>query len=99
MKAEGSRKERKRRFGFVACLGRSNVGKSTLVNKLVRQKLGIVSRKPQTTRRRARAIVHHGNSQIVLVDTPGLTSIQNRVNESLIREARAVVKVGSEIVV
>lgn len=86
------RPRREGRFGFVACLGRSNVGKSTLVNKLARQKLGIVSRKPQTTRRRARAIVHHDNAQIVLVDTPGLTSIQNRVNDGLIRETRAVVK-------
>lgn len=81
-----------RRFGFVACLGRSNVGKSTLVNRLARQKLGIVSRKPQTTRKRARAIVIHGSCQMVLVDTPGLTAIRSRVNEGLVKEARAVVK-------
>jgi len=60
------------RSGFVAILGRPNVGKSTLVNQLVGRKVAIVSPRPQTTRNRIQGIVHRANAQIVLIDTPGL---------------------------
>ena len=75
------------RCGFVACLGRTNVGKSTLLNRLLGVKLGIVSRKPQTTRRQVRGIINPAGGQVVLVDTPGLPGVNSAVNESLEREA------------
>ncbi len=60
------------RSGFVALLGRPNVGKSSLTNRLVGERVAIVSDKPQTTRRRITAILHLQGAQIVLQDTPGL---------------------------
>jgi GTPase len=60
------------RSGIVAVVGRPNVGKSSLVNALVGQKVSIVTRKPQTTRHRIQGVVHRPEGQAVLVDTPGL---------------------------
>ena len=58
--------------GFVAIVGRPNVGKSTLVNRLVGHKVAIVSPRPQTTRNRIQGIVNRENAQVVLIDTPGM---------------------------
>lgn len=68
--------------GFVALIGRPNVGKSTLVNHLMGHKVSITSRKPQTTQHEVRAILTEGNSQLVFVDTPGLN---NRMQQPLSR--------------
>jgi GTP-binding protein Era len=76
------------RFGFVVCLGRTNVGKSTLINRVLGQKLAIVSRKPQTTRRRVRGILNLEKAQVVFVDTPGIHGVDRPVNRSLERQAR-----------
>lgn len=68
--------------GFVAIVGRPNAGKSTLVNKLVGQKVSIVTPRPQTTRNRIQGILNRENAQIVLIDTPGIhrpSSVLNRM--------------------
>ncbi len=71
------------RSGFMAVIGRPNVGKSTLVNYLAKKKLAIVSDKPQTTRNTIRAVVNEKNSQIVLIDTPGLHKPKDEFSRSL----------------
>ena len=58
--------------GFVALIGATNSGKSTLINTLVGKKVSIVTQKAQTTRNRIRAIIQEKNCQIILVDTPGI---------------------------
>ncbi|HKY31345.1 MAG TPA: GTPase Era [Candidatus Polarisedimenticolia bacterium] len=73
--------------GFVTIVGRPNVGKSTLTNLLVGQKVSIVSDVPQTTRRRIHGIVHHPRGQIVLVDTPGIHRPQHAMNRWMVAEA------------
>jgi GTPase len=75
------------RAGFVAVVGRPNVGKSTLVNRLVGQKVAIVSDKPQTTRNRILAVVNRPGAQIVLFDTPGIHKPMHRMNERMVDAA------------
>jgi len=75
------------RSGFVAVVGRPNVGKSTLVNRLVGEKVAIVSDKPQTTRNRILAVVNRPGGQIVLFDTPGIHKPMHRMNERMVEAA------------
>ncbi len=75
------------RSGFVALVGRPNAGKSTLVNALVGTKVAITSEIPQTTRHRLRAIVDRDDSQMVLVDTPGLHKPLDALGEELNRSS------------
>lgn len=85
--------------GFVALVGRPNVGKSTLLNRLVGQKVSITSRRPQTTRHRILGIKTLGNRQTIYVDTPGLhAGGESLMNRALNRTARASL-VGVECVV
>ena len=75
------------RCGLVAVVGAPNAGKSTLVNALAGTKVSIVSPKPQTTRFRIRAVVMHGRSQIVLVDTPGIFRPRRRLDRAMVAAA------------
>jgi GTP-binding protein Era len=80
------------RSGFVAIVGRPNAGKSTLVNRLVGQKIAIVTSKPQTTRNRIQGIVSKENAQVVLIDTPGLHDAKTALNKQMMREVAAALE-------
>lgn len=75
--------ENKFKSGFVGIIGRTNVGKSTLVNNLVQQKVAIISPKPQTTRRRIRCVVNRDNYQMIFIDAPGIHKPRDRLGERL----------------
>lgn len=75
------------KFGTVAIIGRSNVGKSTLLNRLLGEKISIVSSKPQTTRTRIMGVVHVGEAQIAFLDTPGLHKPEHLLNRRMVRTA------------
>ena len=81
------------RCGYVAIVGRPNVGKSTLLNHILEQKISITSRKPQTTRHRVLGIKTIGRDQIIFVDTPGLHKNANRaINRYMNRAAAAAIR-------
>ena len=74
--------------GFVAMIGRTNVGKSTLMNRLIGQKIAITSNKPQTTRTRIRTILTEERGQAIFVDTPGIHKAQNKLGEFMVEVAQ-----------
>jgi GTP-binding protein Era len=75
------------KWGSVAIVGRPNVGKSTLLNALLNEKIAIVSDKPQTTRTRILGVVHRPDAQIALLDTPGLHKPQYKLNRRMVQTA------------
>jgi len=77
--------------GFVAVIGKPNVGKSTLVNRLVGQKIAIVSPRPQTTRRRILGILTREDAQIIFVDTPGIHRPRHKLGEVMVATARSAI--------
>jgi len=85
------------RAGFVTLGGRSNVGKSTLLNRIVEQKVAIVTPKPQTTRRRILGIRNDPDAQIILIDTPGLHEPHRPLNRRMVETARRCLAEGEVI--
>lgn len=77
--------------GFVAILGRTNVGKSTLVNLLVGEKIAATANKVQTTRTAIRGIVNRENSQIIFIDTPGIHKPKTKLNETMIETSFGII--------
>lgn len=80
------------RAGFVAIVGRPNIGKSTLLNHLMDYPLAITSRKAQTTRRDIRGVLNRPQSQIILIDTPGIAKSETRLEEAMARTQSAAVQ-------
>ena len=78
--------------GFVSLIGRPNVGKSTLLNTLINQKIAITSNKPQTTRNIIQGIYNEEGYQIVFIDTPGIHKPINKLGKVLNKEAQSLTK-------
>ena len=87
-------KRRKDMFksGFVSILGRTNVGKSSIINSLVGEKVAAIANKPQTTRTVIRAIVNRPNSQIIFIDTPGIHKPKSKLGDIMVENAFEVAK-------
>lgn len=90
---EKTEKEKKNfKSGFIAVVGRTNVGKSTFVNSLVEEKVSIITSKSQTTRFSIKAIVNRPNSQIIFIDTPGIHKPKNKLGENMVNISWEVLK-------
>ena len=73
--------------GFVSIIGRTNVGKSTIINALVGEKVAAVANKTQTTRTAIRGVVNRENSQIIFIDTPGIHKPKSKLSETMLDTA------------
>ena len=82
----------KYKSGFAALIGRPNVGKSTLMNSLIGQKIAITSKKPQTTRNRIQTVYTSEEGQIVFVDTPGIHKAKNKLGDYMVNIAERSLK-------
>ena len=78
--------------GFVAIIGRPNVGKSTLMNHLIGQKIAITSKKPQTTRNKIQTVYTCEDGQIIFLDTPGIHKAKNKLGEYMVNVAEQTLK-------
>lgn len=81
-----------KKSGFVAIVGRPNVGKSTLMNRIIGQKIAITSKKPQTTRNQIRTVYTSVEGQIVFVDTPGVIKSKNKLGDYMVGATSSAVK-------
>lgn len=81
-----------KRTGFIAIVGRPNVGKSTLLNQILGEKIAIVSAKPQTTRNRILGIETRGENQFVFLDTPGIFHAKNTLGDFMVKTANSAMK-------
>lgn len=79
--------EKKTKSGYVAIIGRPNVGKSTLMNRIIGQKIAITSNKPQTTRNRIQTVYTDERGQIIFLDTPGINQAKNKLGEYMLDAA------------
>src|SRR5574344_2077608 len=84
--------EPKTKAGFVTIIGRPNVGKSTLMNRIIGQKIAITSNKPQTTRNRIQTVYTDDRGQIVFLDTPGIHKAKNKLGEYMVGAAERTLK-------
>ena len=84
--------EQKFKSGFVTLVGRPNVGKSTLMNRIIGQKIAITSNKPQTTRNRIQTVYHDDRGQIVFLDTPGIHKAKNKLGEFMVNATESTFK-------
>jgi len=73
--------------GFVSLIGPPNTGKSTLLNRIIGQKISIITPKPQTTRNRILGIWHGDSAQIIFFDTPGIHKAYKRLNQKMVQVA------------
>jgi GTP-binding protein Era len=78
--------------GFAAIVGRPNVGKSTLTNGLIGEKIAIMSDRPQTTRNKIMCILNTDNAQIMFLDTPGIHKPHHKLGEYMVRTAESTLK-------
>ena len=85
-------KEKQHKSGFIAVIGRPNVGKSTLINSLIGQKIAIMSDEPQTTRNRILCILTRPEAQIVFLDTPGIHKPKHKLGEYMVKAAEGTLK-------
>ena len=84
--------EKEHKSGFIAVIGRPNVGKSTLINSLIGQKIAIMSDKPQTTRNRILCILTQPDAQIIFLDTPGIHKPKHKLGEYMVHAAENTLK-------
>lgn len=84
--------EKEFKSGFVSMVGRTNVGKSSIINALVGEEVAAIANKPQTTRTAIRAIVNKENSQIIFIDTPGIHKPKTKLGNTMIETAFGVIK-------
>ncbi|MBQ9049211.1 MAG: GTPase Era, partial [Lachnospiraceae bacterium] len=81
-----------KKAGFATIIGKPNVGKSTLMNRLIGQKIAITSYKPQTTRTQVRTILTEDRGQVVFLDTPGIHRTKTRMGEYMVKAAQSTLK-------
>ena len=81
-----------KKSGFATIIGRPNVGKSTLMNRMIGQKIAITSYKPQTTRNQIRTIYTGDEGQIVFLDTPGIHESRTKLGEYMVKAAKGTLK-------
>ncbi|MDD4151861.1 MAG: 50S ribosome-binding GTPase, partial [Candidatus Gracilibacteria bacterium] len=81
-----------KKVGYIAVIGRPNVGKSTFINSLIGEKVSIISSVPQTTRRRVLGIYNDENSQIIFFDTPGIHKEEKFFNKEINKQAMSSMK-------